>query len=52
MESYDIKGFRVGTREGIHNRLKLITDVKCQFRKVDNMGGGNAKKRKLHKFVP
>ena len=37
MESYDIKGFRVGTREGIHNRIKLITDVKCQFRKYDNM---------------
>ena len=33
MESYDIKVFRVGTREGIYNRIKLITDVKCQFRK-------------------
>ncbi len=33
MESYDIKIFRVGTREGIYNRIKLIIDVKYQFRK-------------------
>ncbi len=36
MESYDTEGVRVGTMEGIYNRIKLITDVKCQFRKYDN----------------